>query len=138
MYWACCPLMITSLFRISTVSPGRATILLMSRVPLLGEENVTMSPRLGSPTCATIESDKGIFKSKARRLTKTTSPSSKFGRIEPEGIGFQSATEVRNRPKNSTNAISPRLRQIQFFMVMFSFLYMAREYQRNLGSDPTA
>src|ERR1700752_2047766 len=54
----------------------------------------------------------GTFRSKARRLTSTTSPSSSVGRIDPDGIGFQSATAVRKRPKSRRKTMKPRLLRI--------------------------
>src|SRR4051812_30513316 len=55
---------------------------------------------------------KGTFRSKARRLTSTTSPSSSVGRIDPDGIGFQSATAVRKSPKSRMKTMKPRLLRI--------------------------
>src|SRR3954468_15217226 len=59
---------------------------------------------------------KGTFRSKARRLTSTTSPSSSVGRIDPEGIGFQSATAVRKSPKSRMKTRKPLLLRNHFVM----------------------
>src|SRR5262249_16354692 len=64
----------------------------------------------------TTRSVSGTFRSKARRLTSTTSPSSSVGRIEPDGIGFQSATAVRNRPRSRIKTRKPRLLRIHLSM----------------------
>ncbi len=58
----------------------------------------------------------------ASRLTNTTSPSSSVGRIEPDGIGFQSATAVRNTPKQSRNTMKPLFLDSQRFIVISSWL----------------
>ncbi len=90
---------------------------LISRVPSRGDENVTMSPRCGSPSGATTMSVSGTLTLYASRLTNTTSPSSSVGRIEPDGIGFQSATAVRNTPKHSRNTMKPLFLASQLFIV---------------------
>ncbi len=86
-------------------------------MPSRGDEKVTMSPRFGSPSGATTMSVSGTLMLYASRLTNTTSPSSSVGRIEPDGIGFQSATAVRNTPKQSRNTMKPLFRDSQRFIV---------------------
>src|ERR1044071_5041767 len=113
---AACPFTTSTLLRIATVSPGTATRRLISRTPSLGEEKVTMSPRRGSPRWATTMSVSGTFRSKASRLTSTTSPSSSVGRIDPDGMGFQSATAVRKRPKSTRKTMKPLLFRIHLGM----------------------
>ena len=79
---------------------------LIKRVPSLGEENVTTSPRWGLSSLAREISVRGNLRSYATRLTSTTSPSSNVGRMEPDGMGFQSAREVRKTPKHSQKMIA--------------------------------
>src|SRR6185295_4156976 len=62
---------------------------------------------------------RGILKSYASRLTRTTSPSTRVGRIEPEGMGFQSAMADRKNPKQSKKIRKPRFFLIQRFMGTF-------------------
>src|ERR1044071_5480316 len=113
---AACPFTTSTLLRIATVSPGTATRRLISRTPSLGEEKVTMSPRRGSPRWATTMSVSGAFRSKASRVTSTTAPSSSVGRIDPDGMGFQSATAVRKRPKSTRKTMKPLLFRIHLGM----------------------
>jgi hypothetical protein len=70
----------------------------------------------------------GTFRSKARRFTSTTSPSSRFGCIEAEGIGFQSATAVRNTPNRSRKARKPLLLRTKFFTAGLLGLIVTRTY----------
>lgn len=128
LYSAAFPLTKSTSSRISTMSPGTPTSRLIYRTPSTGDVKVMTSPRCGSPSFATAMSVSGILKSYASRLTRTTSPSSRVGRMEPDGMGFQSAMAERKNPKQSKKIRNPRFCLIQRFIGAFRWWWVIQRW----------